>query len=258
MKKYAFLFLLFTIGFSNAQDNQAILENHFNTNRALMGLSQEDVSDFKVESSTYSKSMRIDNVYVSQRISGIEVFNSTSVFGIKNGVVVSSKMGFTANTLQKINTDIPVITAQNAIVKAATAIGVSAPTALEILETKGDASFIFNTGGISLNNIPVSLVFQPMEDSTLRLSWDMSIYLLDASHYYSVRIDAVTGALLSSNDWVTSCDFGKPTHNHLPNTNTSSSFLHKPENTVSFNAQGGVSYRVFPVPFESPNHGVMR
>ena len=75
MKKYAFLFLLCTIGFSNAQDNQAILENHFNTNRALMGLSQEDVSDFKVESSTYSKSMRIDNVYVSQRISGIEVFN---------------------------------------------------------------------------------------------------------------------------------------------------------------------------------------
>ena len=53
MKKYAFLFLLFTIGFSNAQDNQAILENHFNTNRAQMGLSQEDVSDFKVASSTY-------------------------------------------------------------------------------------------------------------------------------------------------------------------------------------------------------------
>ena len=255
MKKYAFLFLLFTIGYSNAQDNQAILENHFNTNRSQLGLTQEDVSDFKVNSSTFSKSMKLDNVYVSQRISGIEVFNSTSVFGIKNGVVVSSKIGFTANTLQKINTDSPVITAQNAIVKAATAIGVSAPTALEILETKGDASFIFNTGGISLNNIPVSLVFQPMEDSTLRLSWDMSIYLLDASHYYSVRIDAVTGALLSSNDWVTSCDFGKPTHNHLPNSDAPSNFLHKSENTVSFNTQVGVSYRVFPVPFESPNHG---
>ena len=255
MKKYAFLFLLCTIGFSNAQDNQAILENHFNTNRAQMGLSQEDVSDFKVESSTYSKSMRIDNVYVSQRISGIEVFNSTSVFGIKNGVVVSSKMGFIPNTAQKINTTTPVISAQNAIVKAATAIGISAPTALEILETTAPNSFVFNTGSISLNNIPVSLVFQPMQDGTLNLAWDISIYLLDASHYYSMRIDAITGALLSSNDWVTSCDFGKPTHNHLPNTNTSSSFLHKPENTVSFNAQGGVSYRVFPVPFESPNHG---
>ncbi len=255
MKKYAFLFLLFTIGFSNAQDNQAILENHFNTNRSQMGLSQEDVSDFKVNSSTFSKSMRLDNVYVSQRISGIEVFNSTSVFGIKNGVVVSSKLGFTTNSLQKINTSSPAITAQIAIANAAMAIGVSAPTSLEIVETISNNSFIFNTGAISLNNIPVSLVFQPMEDNTLRLAWDLSIYLLDASHYYSMRIDAITGALLSSNDWVTSCDFGKPTHNHLPNSDAPSSFLHLPENTVSFNAQGGVSYRVFPVPFESPNHG---
>ncbi|MBT4473677.1 MAG: peptidase, partial [Bacteroidetes bacterium] len=173
MKKYAFFFLLCTIGFSNAQDNQAILENHFNTNRAQMGLSQEDVSDFKVASSTYSKSMRIDNVYVSQRISGIEVFNSTSVFGIKNGVVVSSKMGFIPNTAQKINTTTPVISAQNAIVKAATAIGINAPTALEILETTAPNSFVFNTGSISLNNIPVSLVFQPMQDGTLNLAWDI-------------------------------------------------------------------------------------
>ena len=133
MKKILILIALLTLGLTNAQDHQIIIENYFNTNRAQIGLSQEDVNDFKVSSSTYSKSMRIDNVYVSQRISGIEVFNSTSVFGIKNGVVVSSKMGFIPNTAQKINTTTPVITAQNAIVKAATAIGISTPTTLEIL-----------------------------------------------------------------------------------------------------------------------------
>jgi len=255
MKKYTLLFLLLTTFLGNAQNNQVILVNHFNANSSQLGLTQEDVSDFKVISSTYSKSMRIDNVYVSQRVAGIEVFNSTSVFGIRDGAVVTSKIGFTANSTQKINTNSPAITAQNAIEKAATAIGISAPNSLEILETKEDNSFIFNTGAISLNNIPVSLVFQPMQDNTLVLAWDLSIYLLDASHYYSVRIDAITGALLSSNDWVTRCDFGKPTHNHLPNSGLYRNFLHKPENKVSFNTQGGVSYRVFPVPFESPNHG---
>ena len=255
MKNVLLLLCFFALSYTTAQEHHSAIQNHFNSNRSQLGLTQEDVSDFKVESSTFSKSMRLDNVYVSQRISGIEVFNSTSVFGIRNGVVVSSKIGFTSNTAQKINTNSPAITAQNAIEKAATAIGISAPTSLEILETKENNSFVFNTGAISLNNIPVSLVFQPMQDNTLVLAWDLSIYLLDASHYYSMRIDAITGALLSSNDWVISCDFGKPTHNHLPNSGFSSNFLHKPENTVSFNTQGGVSYRVFPVPFESPNHG---
>ena len=142
MKKYALLFLLLTTLLGNAQNNQVILVNHFNANSSQLGLTQEDVSDFKVISSTYSKSMRIDNVYVSQRVDGIEVFNSTSVFGIRDGAVVTSKIGFTANTTQKINTNSPAITAQNAIEKAATAIGISAPTSLQILETKEDNSFI--------------------------------------------------------------------------------------------------------------------
>ena len=195
MKIYTCLLLLCATLLCNGQNNQAILENYFNTNSPQLGLTQEDVNDFRINSATYSKSMKLDNVYVSQRLSGIEVFNSTSVFAIKNGVVVSQKLGFVPNAVQKVNTQNPAITAQNAIVKAATALGIEAPAGLEILETKADNNFIFNTGGISLNNIPVSLVFRPTLEGKLHLAWDLSIYLLDASHYFSLRIDALTGTV---------------------------------------------------------------
>ena len=100
MKIYTCLLLFFTTLLCNGQNNQAILENYLNTNGPQLGLTQEDVNDFKINSSTYSKSMKLDNVYVSQRLSGIEVFNSTSVFAIKNGVVVSQKLGFVPNAVQ--------------------------------------------------------------------------------------------------------------------------------------------------------------
>ncbi len=255
MKIYTCLLLLCATLLCNGQNNQAILENYFNTNSPQLGLTQEDVNDFKINSSTYSKSMKLDNVYVSQRLSGIEVFNSTSVFAIKNGVVVSQKLGFVPNAVQKINTQSPAITAQNAIVKAAIALGIEAPAGLEILETKPDNNFIFNTGGISLNNIPVSLVFQPTLEGKLDLAWDLSIYLLDASHYFSLRIDALTGTVLSSNDWVTSCNFGTPDHTTAIHKNSHNSVLYSTQTTSTVTSQTGESYRVFPVPIESPNHG---
>ena len=241
--------------FANAQNHQTILQNHFNTSSSQTGLSQEDVADFEIKSTTYSKSMGLDNVYVSQRIQGIEVFNSTSVFAIKNGVVKSSQLGFLNNATQKINTTNPSITPQVAIANAATAMGIGSPSSLTLLENENQNSYEFSNGSISLNNIPVQLVFQPLEDGTLRLAWDLSIYLLDASHYYSVRVDAITGNVLSTNDWVTSCNFGTPAHNHFESTTAKESVLYTQENSISFNALGGTSYNVFPVPFESPNHG---
>jgi hypothetical protein len=92
----------------------------------------------------------------------------------------------------------------------------------------------------------------------LKLAWDLSIYLLDASHYYNVRIDAVTGALLDTNDWVVSCNFGEPSHSNLDHNKTENSILFSEEKeaSLSFDAAGGAQYRVFPMPVESPNHGL--
>ena len=84
---------------------------------------------------------------------------------------------------------------QQQLTKLRRSLGLITTSNIELIETVSDNKFIFSNGGISLENIPVKLVYQTMDDSSLRLAWDLSIYLLDASHYYSVRIDAVNGIL---------------------------------------------------------------
>lgn len=199
--------------------------------------------------------MSLNNVYVSQEYQGIEIFNSTSSFAVKNGNVVNSAVSFVAGVAQKVNTTTPSTTAAGAISSATSAMGIQSPTNLVFLETVESNSFVYSNGNVSLENIPVKLVYQKMEDGTLRLAWDLSIYLLDASHYYSVRIDAVSGALLNSTDWVTSCTFGEAAHSHFGANEDAKSVLFEDKAVVNVNMAGGAQYRVYPAPAESPNHG---
>ena len=113
---------------------------------------------------------------------------------------------------------------------------------------------IFSNGNISLENIPVKLVFQKMEDNSLRLAWDLSIYLLDASHYYNVRIDATNGALLDTIDWVVNCSVEKGMFSNHSHINSESILFSQNSNEVVA-VGGGAQYRVFAMPLESPSHG---
>lgn len=249
MKKLLYLFAFLTVSIAGAQDYSAVIQSYLNSNRAQLGLTIEDVQQVAINSNSYSKSMDVENVYASQSINGIEVFNSVSSFAIRNGAVVSASVVYTDNAINKINSTTPSLTAETAISRAAQSLGLNAPTQLELLENNGN-TYKFNTGNISLNDIPVKLVYQPMPDQTLRLAWDLSIYLLDASHYYSVRIDALSGELIDKMDWVLHCEFGSGNHSHKVDNNTS--ILFKSEEEL---ALGGAQYRVFPIPFSSPLDG---
>ncbi|PTL98998.1 MAG: peptidase, partial [Bacteroidetes bacterium] len=254
MKKLLYVLALFAVTFATAQEFSETVGSYLNNNRSVLGLQSQDVAEFSINSNSYSKSMDLDNVYVNQMHQGIEIFNSTSSFAIKNGAVVHANLRFTENVEQKVNTTTPSNTAITAISQAASTLGIQGSTNLELLETVGANSFIFSNGNISLENIPVKLVYQSTESNTLRLAWDLSIALLDGSHYYSLRVDAVTGALIDTIDWTVSCNFGEAPHSH-ENKSNGQSILFPETAAMSFSAVSGPEYRVFPIPAESPNHG---
>ncbi|MFK5982292.1 MAG: T9SS-dependent M36 family metallopeptidase [Flavobacteriaceae bacterium] len=254
MKKLLSLFMIITVGFAYGQDFSGTINNYLNSNRTQLGIQSQDISDVIIDRHSYSKSMDVENVYIIQRHQGIEIFNSSSSFAVKNGQVINANLSFSSNLAQKVNTTNAAISASTAISKAAQSLGLSNPINLEILQEVSVNEMVFSNGTISLNNIPVKLVYQPTEDNKLILAWDLSIYLLDASHYYNVRIDATTGVLLEKNDWVVSCEFETENHdNNAHNNNTSVLFSQKEEMTV--NTIGGAQYRVFAMPIESPSHG---
>ncbi|MCB0464860.1 MAG: T9SS-dependent M36 family metallopeptidase [Aequorivita sp.] len=253
MKKVLYLLIIFTVNISFAQDYSSLIKTYLQQNRAQYSLQQQDISGITIASQSSSKGMHVQNVYVEQRHQGIKLFNSTSTFVIKEGAVYSAKLSFTPNAAAKVNSTSPSISAVSAISKAANWLGLENPSNLNLLETVSDHSYIFSNGNISLENIPVELVYQKMnETGVLKLAWDLSIYLSDASHYYSVRIDALTGELLDTNDWVVSCNF-EGSHSH---SNSGSVLFSKNKVTNSSRMLGdGASYRVFPLPLIAPNDG---
>ncbi len=246
--------MFIAVGFAYGQDYTGAINTYLNSNKIQLGLQAQDFDDVVVDRHSYSKSMELENVYVTQRYQGIEIFNSSSSFAVKNGAVIYSSLSFSESIAQKVNTTSPAISAFTAIGKAAQQLDLSSPANLDLIETVSANSFVYSNGSISLDNIPVKLVFQKMEDNTLKLAWDLSIYVLDASHYYSVRIDAVSGTLINAGDWVVSCNFGAHSgHSELAHKESSVLFFQEEAMTVSVG--GGTQYRVFPLPVESPNHG---
>jgi extracellular elastinolytic metalloproteinase len=254
MKKILFLFAFITVGFVNAQDFTGVISSYLNNNRTQLELQPQDIEEFSVDRQSFSKSMNLHNVYIIQKHQGIEIFNSTSSLAIKNTNVVNANLSFVSNLSTKVNTTTPSINAITAITKAANELGVENPSNLSLLESSGN-TYLYSNGGISLENIPVKLVYQPTETNKLRLAWDLSIYLLDASHYYSVRVDAVNGSVLSIMDWVISCNFEAGSHNHNTTYTTDASSILFPQSGNNTISSGGNQYRVFGLPFESPNHG---
>lgn len=256
MKKIIYLIAFFAVGMSYGQDYTPTIKSHLQQNLKLNGLKSQDVSELSISSKSFSKSMGLDNVYVDQTYKGIKIFNSSSSFAVKNGMVVKSAVSFTSDLASKINNISPSLSPELAITKAANALGIKSPTGLTLLETPGKNSFIYSNGDISLENIPVELVFQSLENGNLALAWDLSIYQKNAEHYYSVRVDANTGQLLDTHDWVVSCDYGEGHAAHIETSSSKESILVRENNQINTSSMAAVpSYKVFALPAESPNHG---
>jgi len=251
MKKLLYMFVFFVMGSVFGQDFSSSINTYLNSNKSELRLQSQDIEDIVIDKHSYSKSMDVENVYVVQQYQGIEIFNSVSSFAIKNGQVKNASLSFSKDVSQKVNTTTPAVSPAAAIGNAALELGINSPTNLELLETVSVNSFIYSNGSISLENIPVKLVFQKMEDGSLQLAWDLSIYVLDASHYYSVRVDAVTGSVINIGDWVVSCSFGEH-KNNSDSSHTENSVLFSKEDATMASLTDGAQYNAIALPNQSP------
>ena len=162
MKKLLYMFVFLVVGSVFGQDFSSSINTYLNLNKSELSLQSQDIEDIVIDKHSYSKSMDVENVYVVQQYQGIEIFNSVSSFAIKNGQVKNASLSFSKDVSQKVNTTTPAISAATAIGNAVLELGINSPTNLVLLETVSLNSFIYSSGNISLENIPVKLVFQKM------------------------------------------------------------------------------------------------
>ncbi|APX99229.1 T9SS-dependent M36 family metallopeptidase [Lacinutrix venerupis] len=250
---------LFTIQLVQAQNtlnnNQfgSLIQNWLNQNKEKYNLVESDLSSLIVNDSYFSEKTKINHIYINQAYQGVKIHNAISNVAIKDNYVFHYTNGLINNISSKVNTLVPVVNAESAINIVVDFYNLGTVSNLTLISNR-DNNYVFNNGNISQTDIPVSLVFQKTNDNSIKLAWDLSIHALNGNNWYSVRVDAVTGEVLDTNDWIVKCNFEDENHkNHLHTTNNNHALnLFKSSATIMAD---GSSYNVFPIPVESPNHG---
>ncbi|MHA7055841.1 T9SS-dependent M36 family metallopeptidase [Aquimarina sp. M1] len=218
------------------------------------GMDVEDINSLKIQSESFSKSMNATTVYVIQEYRGIPIRNSVGSFAMKNGKVVSFQGTYINDISNKINVISPVLSPEDAVISAANGLNLDSPQDVRVIRRRSpeDASYMVSKSNISTDEIPVTLVYE-LKENQLLLCWDLSIHTKDGKNWFSVRIGAKDGDLLSQDDWIVRCSFDSHTHNKKK-INTGVSLLESKlqESTLLMDPV----YNAFPIPsVESPNHG---
>jgi hypothetical protein len=238
-----------------AQDNFEIAKQYLQQKYSTLK-NQEGLAWLKTDE-VYSSHNGVTHLYLRQTYQGIEIFNANVNVALKNKLVIhEAGKVLTKVKLQTQPKSNNQISAEDAI--RATAKHFRLPNIENISIEKSakeiGKTMVFSRAGISLEPIPVKFVYIYTPDNQLVPAWDLSIYTLDQSDWWSVRVHAYSGEIIDQNNWVTKCQFDHYSHSHQ--------FCAIPHHKISGSTQtfgktltNGAQYNVFAFPLESPNHG---
>ena len=230
------------------QLDQASIDRQLIQTGLSLGIQPADLQDVVISDQVLTKHNGITHVYVRQRHAGIEVYNGTANLTFQNQQLIHIAERLERNLAARATATTPGLSAQQAISAAAEALKLRMSSATMVSQNAQE--YVFSDPMLSQHDIPVKLMYLGGPEGELFLVWDLSIYTLDSHHYWSVRIDAGTGALLDQTDWVTSCDF--PDHDHSQHAHEALPLM--PQSITGIESTGS-QYRVIPYFTESPNHG---
>ena len=250
---HLFSFVLF-LSFSSLSAQSNIVDKHLQTVAQLDGLTSTDIQDYSINNAHTSSRSNLTHYYLKQRINGIEIFETqSSIHTTEGDSLFKYNNAFISNISQKVETSTASLSHRDAINSAIQLFGYDNANMPQELESSNDpdSKKLFSGGSISQEPIPIKLMYYVADNDMLRLCYDLSIYEVDHTDWWSLKVDANTGAVVSQINWVVECKF-----DHIGSLTHQCSHGHackaeiKGKNTLMTD-----SYNVYPVPIESPNHG---
>jgi len=198
--------------------------------RAL-GLVRSDVAEVVVSSAVPSPHNGVTHVYLQQRYRGIDVHNGIANVNVRaDGKVLSAGNRFVANLAAAAGAQRVRKAAPEAVTAAAERLKV-APDAAETVESR--------------------LVWLPVEGG-VRLAWSILIEEASGDHWWNAFVDAETGETLALHDLIVQ-DSAQRIAEGIARPAVAPRATDGP--VALFPDIDGASYRVFPLPFESPTDG---
>ena len=218
-------------------------------------LTPADISNLKITDYHFVSSTGAHHLYFTQNYQDIPVTDALVNLTIVNNKVYESGHRLISTLNEKINSKTPTISAAEALSQAIQYLGLDALAQPRLLENPSPYLWIYEGGQISEERIKIQLNYIMDDIQNLRLSWQLAIRRMDNSDFPSLHIDAVNGTILNNYNYTHHCKFDGPNpYGRLlknKNCHHDHATIHHNETTT---AVAG-SYRVFPLPVESPAHG---
>ncbi|MBK9013244.1 MAG: M36 family metallopeptidase [Saprospiraceae bacterium] len=249
----AFL-LASAVAFAQLRTPVEIANEHVQSQYAAWGLTAQDVDGMTVSDQYTDPTTGISRVFFIQRHQGIPVYNAIQNISIsKDGKVFHVGRRFVPNLASKVNTTVPVLDAEAAVVKLMQHLQIPyAP--LRPIGQNDQGDFVFEKGNIAKQDIKARLSYQQY-GSVVLLSWDISLAPTHSSDMWSARVDAVTGDLLDQVNWTVYCKVDGSAFAHTDKDCEATANHNHEAVTTSFNMAADGTYNVWPWPIESPKHG---
>src|SRR5690554_2605618 len=219
-------------------------------------------ADWRITSESLSRTSGIQHVYFMQSLNDLDVYGTESSIHIsRDGKIVSQNSRFIKNTAEKLTgASTPVLSAAQAVQAAASRLNYRLAEPLQIItQARGtSAETLLSGGGISKRPIPAKLMYALNDSGELVLAWDLSIESVAEANWWSLRIDATTGAIGNRANWMTSCNFDHDHSNDLVKLVYNANLYDIPNYREIENANQAnctECYEVFALPLESPYYG---
>lgn len=228
--------------------------SHLRADPAAFGVTADDVSRLRVLSAHTSPHNGVTHVYLRQQIHGLDVLTGdVTVNVLPDGSILYVGSRLIPNVASRVTGDLR-IEAIDAVRVAAAKYGLVPDATLRVSGFgKGpERETLVTAGGISRSDIPARLVYHPA-GKALKLGWEIEIEELSAAHWWNTIVNATVPVVIAEYDYVISEDkqaiadaVVRPSGE--PNTLGAVADSEGP-------GSDGAAYRVFAVPYDSPNDG---
>jgi hypothetical protein len=222
------------------------------------GLKAADYKDMVLNHYSYNEKIGSSYIYFNQANKGIQVKNAMLTLSINNdGKVIFASSTFVPDFQSKISGASVAIKAEDAIVAAASHLGVLSPEKPKAIKKSNNGLLEFEKTSYTDSPITACLKYELAKGKLIPV-WECTLDMAANADYWEIRMDATTKTYVSKNNYTLYCTHHKGQYSKHENCGAEKKAKVDDVALPLSTALAAASYNVFALPAESPIHGPQR
>lgn len=190
---------------------QYIVRSFLQDHQAEMGLTNTDLQDL-ITTDTYTDSdTGVTHVYMRQTVGGVSIpiadLNATID---SQGQIMAFTDSLMPDVASRVNETSPTLGILQGMSHIIDQMGMHPSQPMSIVSQQNTPDMqmmISDGGGLTQSGNPARLVYEPMSDGTMHLSWNVSMNMSASTNWWDLTVDAETGQLLRRNNWTDDANY---------------------------------------------------